>query len=86
MERPYEYVLQSEGMPVEQVDCITIDEVRNAIKVVKAGGGCALRQMLQTCNAAYVTEIAPSDWQREVISPLFTKDETSMCENYRRIT
>ena len=35
MERSDEYVLPSEGMPVEQEDCITIDEVRTTIKEMK---------------------------------------------------
>ena len=42
--------------------------------------------MLQICNADYVSEIAPSDWKRRVISPLFKKGEKSMCDNYRGIT
>ena len=62
MEMTDEYLLPSEGMPVEQEDCLTIDEVRNVIKemkkgnlagddgipveMVKAGGECA------TTNAA----------------------------------
>ena len=42
--------------------------------------------MLQICNAAYVSEIAPSDWQQGVFSPLFKKGEESLCDNYRGIT
>ena len=56
------------------------------VAIVKAGGEYMLRQMLQICNATYVTKIAPSDWQRGVISPLFRKGEKSMCDNYRGIT
>ena len=29
--------------------------------------------------------VAPSAWQRRVISPLFKKGEKSMCDNYRGI-
>ena len=56
------------------------------VEILKAGGECLLRQMLQICNAAYVSEIVPSDWQWGVISPLFKKGEKSMCDNYRGIT
>ena len=72
---------------MKQEDCITIDEVRNAIKemkngkspgddgipveVVKARGERVLWHMLKICNAPYVNEIAPSDWQRGAIRPLF---------------
>ena len=42
--------------------------------------------MLQICNPSYVSEIAPTDWQRGVISPLFKKGEESMCDTYRGIT
>ena len=37
LERFHECVLPSKGMPVEQEDLITIDEVRNAIKEMKKG-------------------------------------------------
>ena len=94
--------VEDEYEVAEEANLITMDELRSAISVMKkgkspgedglpveilrAGGECVMQQLLRIINVAYISERAPLDWQRGVISPLFKKGEKTVCDNHRGVT
>ena len=56
------------------------------VVILLAGGACVVQKMPNICNTAYLTEMAPVDWQRGVISPIYKKMDKHACDNYRGIT
>ena len=94
--------VEDEYNDTEEANLITMEELISAISVMKkgksrgedglpveilrAGGECVMQQLLRIINAAYISERAPLDWQRGVISPLFKKGEKTVCDNHRGVT